>query len=98
MQIFNQFNARLLQEGEFNVFRGILSNPLFLGVSVLTVIIQMAMVEYGGEAVKTYPLTSQQNALCLLIASGELLWGVLIKLIPANYFEIISLDEAEEEI
>lgn len=55
MQIFNQINARKLTE-EFNIFGGIARNWLFLGVSAVTVLVQMAMVDLGGRITKTYPL------------------------------------------
>jgi len=52
------------------------------------------MVQYGGEAVKTVPLSISQNLFCLILASGELFWGVLIKLLPTRLFAgWISLDE-----
>lgn len=56
-QIFNQINARKLEGDEFNVFEGILRNPLFIGVIIFTLVIQMVIVEIGGRITKTYPLT-----------------------------------------
>ena len=79
MQIFNQFNARKLQEGELNVFSGILNNYLFLGVVFITFSIQMLMVEYGGKAIKTHPLNLSLNILCIALGSFELLWGLVVK-------------------
>jgi hypothetical protein len=57
MQIFNQINARLLEEGEFNVFAGIFKNCLFIFIIFITVVIQIAMCEIGGKVVKTSSLT-----------------------------------------
>lgn len=94
MQIFNQLNARLLEEGEFNVFAGICKNPMFLIIVFITMIVQMLMVEFGGRMVKCWPLTWSQNMLCLLIGLGELPWGLLIKLIPHKvFFFKISLED-----
>jgi hypothetical protein len=56
MQIFNQLNARLLEEGEFNIFSRICKNPLFLGIVMVTIIVQLVMVELGGRMVKCWPL------------------------------------------
>jgi len=36
MQLFNQINARMLGEDEFNVFAGIFNNMLFVGVVIFT--------------------------------------------------------------
>lgn len=58
MQIFNQLNARLLEDGEFNVFQGIQKNPMFLAIVLITVVVQLIMVEFGGRMVKCWPLNS----------------------------------------
>lgn len=39
LQIFNQFNCRVLGDREFNVFKGIFNNKMFLIMFVLTVAI-----------------------------------------------------------
>jgi magnesium-transporting ATPase (P-type) len=85
MQIFNQLNARLLT-GSFNIFEGICRNWLFLGVALVTFVVQMAMVEVGGKITKTYPLEMSQNGICLIFGAGELFWGILIKLLPLRFF------------
>lgn len=98
MQIFNQLNARLLEEGEFNVFAGICKNPMFLIIVLITIVVQMLMVEFGGRMVKCWPLTWSQNLLCLLIGLGELPWGLLIKFIPHKVFFLkISLEDKEND-
>lgn len=93
MQIFNQINARKLEEGEFNVFEGMTRNALFIVITFFTFGIQMMMVEYGGAAVKAYPLDTKQNLICLAIGAVELLVGVVIKFLPLKMFQCISLDE-----
>lgn len=99
MQVFNQINARILTES-FNIFDGICKNWLFVAVSVFTFVIQMVLVEVGGKVVKTYPLEMYQNGICLIIGSGELIWGVLIKFVPTKYFQCFNFEETpmtEEE-
>jgi len=59
MQVFNQFNARLLEEGEFNVFSGLFSNIPFIGIVIVTIVVQLMMVEFGGKMVKCWPLNMQ---------------------------------------
>ena len=93
MQIFNQINARKLEEGEKNVFEGMFRNMLFVYITFFTFAIQMAMVEYGGAAVKSYPLDTRQNMICLVIGAIELIVGLVIKFIPLKFFQCISLDE-----
>lgn len=94
MQLFNQLNARLIEYGEFNIFSGIFRNWLFAFITILTFVVQIAMVEVGGQVTKCYPLNWNENYAAALIAAGELLWGVAIKLMPLSLFQCISLDES----
>jgi magnesium-transporting ATPase (P-type) len=93
MQVFNQINARKLELGENNVFSGIFRNMLFIYITIFTFVIQMAMVEYGGAAVKSYPLNTQQNLICLCIGAVELIVGFIVKFMPLKLFQCISIDE-----
>jgi len=94
MQLFNQLNARLIEFGEFNIFSGIFRNWLFIFITLLTFIVQVIMVEVGGQITKCYPLNWNENYVALVIGSGELLWGIAIKLVPLALFQCISLDES----
>lgn len=49
MQLFNEINSRSLN-GEINVFKGMFRNPLFCGILLITAILQVIMVEFGGKA------------------------------------------------
>ena len=86
MQLFNQINARKLEQDELNVFSGIFENYLFVCVMIFTFVMQMFLVEFGGRAVKTYPLTFEDNMICVALGSGELLWHIVIKIFPVKYF------------
>lgn len=100
MQIFNQINARKLKEDERNVFSGMLKNPWFNVITLLTFGVQMLLVEVGGEVMKVHELTMAQNGWCALIGAGELIWGLLLKFIPPKYFECVQIGDApmtEEE-
>ncbi|KAH8072546.1 calcium-transporting ATPase [Aureococcus anophagefferens] len=60
-QVFNEFNARSLFN-DVNVVAGLHSNPVFVGVIVFTVLLQVAIVQYGGDFAKTRPLNEFQWA------------------------------------
>ena len=96
MQVFNQINARKLKDGEINVVSGICGNWLFLAVTAVTFLIQMAMVQVGGRAVQAYPLTLSQNLWCLLFGASELVFAVLLKFLPLCMFQCISIDDAPD--
>ena len=91
MQVFNQINARKLFEGEFNVFGGIFRNSMFLVIVLITIIMQVVMVQIGGKAVKTFPLDYEQNIICIVIGAGELIWGFLIKFAPVRFFACLNM-------
>jgi len=79
MQVFNEINARKLGDREFNVFSGFFNNFLFLGIVVATIIVQICLVQYGGQPMRTSPLTFNQHILCLSIGLFSLVQG------KANY-------------
>jgi Ca2+ transporting ATPase len=49
MQLFNEVNCRKLN-GEFNVFEGLLKNPLFCGILLVTSVLQVLIVQFGSVA------------------------------------------------
>ena len=57
MQVFNEINARKLGKMEFNS----------------TIIVQILLVQYGGQPIRTSPLTLNQHLLCLAIGIFSLL-------------------------
>ena len=56
MQLFNQVNARKLHH-EWNVFKGIWSSKLFIGILVLEAVVQVCIVFFGTIWFHTTPLT-----------------------------------------
>ncbi|TXG69533.1 hypothetical protein EZV62_004468 [Acer yangbiense] len=53
-QVFNEFNAR--KPDEFNVFRGVTKNYLFIGIIVITVVLQILIIEFLGKFTETVQL------------------------------------------
>jgi Ca2+ transporting ATPase len=73
LQVFNSVNARKLEQKELNVFEGILDNNIYLGVQAFIVLGQIIMVQYGGRALRTHPLTFKQHLACIIVASSSLI-------------------------
>jgi Ca2+ transporting ATPase len=91
LQIFNEVNARKLKSTELNVFKNFFNNPLFLVILVLTVAIQLLCVEFGGQSLKTVPLTQDEHLMCLGLGSLSIFAGFFFKLlIPASLFSFLS--------
>jgi len=80
-QVWNELNARRL-ENELNILHNITTNYIFIGVIVFTVLVQAIIVQVGGAATQTSPLSLKQWAFCLAIGFAELIWGFLLKAIP----------------
>jgi Ca2+ transporting ATPase len=82
MQLFNEFNARSLH-GEFNVFKGVLNNRLFCVIVVVSAILQVIMVEFGGDAMHVAEggLNSALWGYSIAFGAGSLLVQQIINLI-----------------
>jgi len=57
-QIFNEINARKLKHSEINVFKNFFNNPMFIIILILTIVIQLTIVKFGGKSLKTVELTT----------------------------------------
>ena len=88
LQVFNEINARKLKTNEYNVFEDFFNNKLFLIIVVSTLIIQLTMVKYGGESLKTVELSFKENLLCLVIGSFSLLSALFIKVVLPHHLII----------
>uniref|UniRef100_A0A183BU83 Cation_ATPase_C domain-containing protein n=1 Tax=Globodera pallida TaxID=36090 RepID=A0A183BU83_GLOPA len=84
MTLFNEINARKIH-GERNVFRGLFTNPIFCVIWVFTIIVQFAVVQYGGRWFSTKPLTLFQWLCCVAFGVGSLLWAQVIATIPTKF-------------
>ena len=99
MQLFNQLNSRKLGEKDYNIFADFFNNWMFIIITIITFAVQMVIVEYGGRYMRAYPLTWEQNAYCMAIGAFSLIVGLLLKLVPGDWFAWIKLEarEGEEE-
>lgn len=80
-QIFNEFNARSIFD-EWNIFKGLTSNPIFLGVIVLTTVLQYLIVTFGGEFTRTSPLTADQWVETVAFGLISLPVGFIMRFVP----------------
>lgn len=75
MQVFNEINSRKLGDHEYNVFKGFFNNFLFLSIIIGTAIVQICLVQYGGQPVRTSPLTVNQHLMCIAFGAFSLVQG-----------------------
>lgn len=87
-QIFNEFNSRSLEKK--NVFKGILKNRLFVGIIVVTVILQIVMVEFLKNFADTVSLSFEQWGICAAIAAVAWPLGWAMKFVPVQEKPFLS--------
>ncbi|KAK9930934.1 hypothetical protein M0R45_018236 [Rubus argutus] len=87
-QVFNEFNARKLEKK--NVFKGIHTNKLFMGIIAVTVVLQVVMVEVLKKFADTERLNWGQWGVCIGIAVISWPIGWLVKSIPVPEKPIFS--------
>ncbi|DBA03450.1 TPA: hypothetical protein N0F65_002858, partial [Lagenidium giganteum] len=80
-QVFNEFNARRTNN-DWNVFKGLLANRLFMFIVFATVFVQVLLAEFGGNFTKTAHLTSSQWAICIGLGFLSLPVGILMRFVP----------------
>lgn len=96
MQIFNEINARKIKDKEFNVFHNFFNNPLFIIIEIVTIAVQIVLVQIGGRAIKCSPLTVNQHLFCIAIGACGLIVGVMVKFIPKRFFDFHLNENIEE--
>jgi hypothetical protein len=82
-QIFNEFNARSIGN-EVNVFKGLFKNPVFMTIITFTIASQYFLIEYGGDWVRTVPLSSEQYYQCIILGGLSLTVGGLMRFFPVT--------------
>jgi len=85
-QVFNEFNARRIND-EMNIFSGVFTNTIFIGVLFFTIGMQFIIVEFGGEFTSTHSLTTEQWGYCFGIAALGLPLGYVLRLIKIKEVE-----------
>jgi Ca2+-transporting ATPase len=87
-QVFNEFNARKLEKK--NVFKGIHKNRLFLGIIVITIVLQVVMVEFLKKFANTERLNWLQWGACIGISALSWPIGWIVKWIPVPQRPFLS--------
>jgi calcium-translocating P-type ATPase len=82
-QVFNEYSSRKLFD-EVNCFSNFQSSHIFIAVSIFTIGCQIILVEFGGEFLKTSPLTMQQWLITIALGAITFPVGVLMRFIPVK--------------
>lgn len=85
MQFFNQHNCRRVDNKLDIWYQGVLRNPWFIGVQILTLVGQFVIIFKGGEAFDTVPLTGAQWGWSMLFGVLTIPLGALIRQVPDRF-------------
>ncbi|KAJ3245938.1 hypothetical protein HDU77_009184, partial [Chytriomyces hyalinus] len=95
LQLFSLVNSRR-KDSNIQVLSGIIRNPPFYCIFIGIAAAQAVIVEFGGIAFQTVHLTALQWLVCIIAGSLTLPWGVVIRLIPNDFFKSLGFKVYEE--
>ncbi|KAF8931760.1 PMCA-type calcium-translocating P-type ATPase [Dissophora ornata] len=84
LQVFNELNCRRIDDS-LNIFKNLHNNKIFILVQFVVIAGQYVIVQFGGQAFKTIPLTGHQWLVTILIGSLSLPVGLILRLIPQHF-------------
>ncbi|KIY93087.1 hypothetical protein MNEG_14875 [Monoraphidium neglectum] len=79
-----QINCRRVRDSQANVLEGVLSQPQFGAILAAEAALQVAIVELGGRAFSTVPLSATQWAACIAMGATSLLVRAGLRLVPVG--------------
>mmetsp|Transcript_58738 Transcript_58738/g.155402 ORF Transcript_58738/g.155402 Transcript_58738/m.155402 type:complete len:519 (-) Transcript_58738:1058-2614(-) len=80
-QLFNEINARKIYN-ELNPFEGVMGNTIFIGVLVVSALLQFLTVQFIPKAFRTVPLDGDDWAICLILGFVSIPLGILGRFLP----------------
>ena len=89
MQVFNAFISRNIEKDEINIFKNILEHNYFIIIQLWIIILQILIVNYGHDILKTTPLGLNSLLLCAGISSITLLTIPIVRYLPFKDDEYI---------
>ena len=98
--LFNQINARVLDDS-FNIFVRIHKNFWFPLITILELVLQIIIIEFGNAAFKVVEsgLTARQWGITIGFSAVTFVLSIIIKLIPLDKcIDKILAKQAEEEL
>ncbi|KAF9384721.1 hypothetical protein CPC16_008331 [Podila verticillata] len=96
LQVFNELNCRRIDDS-LNIFKNLHNNKIFILVQVVVLGCQVVIVQYGGQAFKTAPLTGHQWLVTILIGSLSLPVGLFLRLLPSSFIPESVISHKPEE-
>ena len=70
LQLFNEINRKKLEVEDYNILKGILNNYLFLYILGVTLIIQIVIVQLGGDSLACHSRNATEHILAVSFGLG----------------------------
>ncbi|KAI1321774.1 Calcium-transporting ATPase 10, plasma membrane-type [Mortierella claussenii] len=96
LQVLNELNCRRIDD-TLNVFKNMHNNKIFILVQATVISAQFMIVQFGGQAFRTAPLTAHQWLLTILIDLLSLPVGLFLRLLPAKLIPEAVIPHVPEE-
>ncbi|KAJ3065457.1 Calcium-transporting ATPase 10, plasma membrane-type [Podochytrium sp. JEL0797] len=80
LQVTNEIMARQLN-GELNLFAKFFRNKLFVAILVITIIVQIFCILWGGSFFGTCELTWQEWVICIGLALGNMVFTLICRIV-----------------
>ncbi|EJD49544.1 calcium-translocating P-type ATPase [Auricularia subglabra TFB-10046 SS5] len=87
-QIFNSINCRRLDNG-LNIFKGILLNYYFMGITLLEIGIQILIVFVGGPAFQVTHIGGRDWAISIILGMLTIVVGAIMRCVPSKIVEAL---------
>jgi Ca2+ transporting ATPase len=87
MQIFNEIACRRIKSNEFCIVEDFFNNWRFIVIMVITLAVQVLLVQSGVRGINTVALNLEQHGMCVALSFGVIIWGLISKaLVPEALF------------
>jgi len=94
MQIFNEIACRRIKSNEFNILEDFFNNWRFIVIMVVTVAVQVVLVQSGVRGINTVALNLEQHGMCVVLSFGVIIWGLICKaLVPESLFSCVKEED-----
>lgn len=81
LHVFNEINCRKLSMYEVNVFKNFFNNWMFQAIFWGTFVIQILIVEFGGEFISCSKLSIGIHLVCIGLGISGLVFGIMVRLV-----------------
>jgi Ca2+ transporting ATPase len=85
LQLFNELNSRKIHD-ELNIFSGLATNFIYIGVSVFQVGMQIIIVQFGDRVFGCKALSTEQFLICVGLGALSLPVGFLLRCVNSKRF------------